>query len=101
MHGVSARVPPVDRRDPGRLSPGVELAWYVLAGVTYIAAGSVHKVLLTWLVGPAWVVVWLWFGPAVLDLHRLRHIWARSTITNADTSDEGEGGPDRPAGPPP
>jgi hypothetical protein len=43
------------------------LAWYVVAGVTYIVAGSTHKALLTWLVGPAWVVVTLWFGPVLVD----------------------------------
>jgi hypothetical protein len=64
---VSARVPPSDERAETRLSPGVELGWYVVAAVTYIAAGSVHKALLTWLVGPAWVVATLWFGPVVLD----------------------------------
>lgn len=74
MRGVSARVPPIDPPEGARLSPVSELAWYVVAGVTYIAAGSVHKVLLTWLVGPAWVVAWLWFGPAVVDLVRSGHI---------------------------
>jgi hypothetical protein len=67
MPCVSARVPPIDEREERRLSPGVELAWYVVAAVTYIAAGSVHKALLTWLVGPAWVVATVWFGPVVVD----------------------------------
>jgi hypothetical protein len=67
MQGVPARLPPTDERRHRSLSPVPELAWYVVAGVTYIAAGSAHKVLLTWLVGPAWVVATLWFGPIVFD----------------------------------
>ena len=63
---MPARVPP-NLDDGDDLSAGAELAWYVLAGVTYIAAGSTHKVLLTWLVGPAWVVAMLWFGPPLAD----------------------------------
>lgn len=93
MRGVSTRVPPTDGREERRLSPGTELAWYVAAGVSYIAAGSVHKVLLTWLVGPAWVVATLWFGPVVFDaavgaldhaVGRLCHVRARSRTTRRD-----------------
>lgn len=68
MRGVSARLPPIDECRERTLSPGAEWAWYVVAGVTYIAAGSAHKALLTWLVGPAWVVATLWFGPVVFDV---------------------------------
>ena len=63
---MPARVPP-NLDDGDDLSAAAELAWYALAGVTYIAAGSTHKVLLTWLVGPAWVVAMLWFGPPLAD----------------------------------
>lgn len=63
---MPARLSPI-LDDGDDLSAGAELAWYVLAGVTYIAAGSTHKVLLTWLVGPAWVVATLWFGPPLVD----------------------------------
>jgi hypothetical protein len=62
---VPARLPP-SLDDGDDLSAAAELAWYVLAGVTYITAGSTHKVLLTWLVGPAWVVATLWFGPPLV-----------------------------------
>ena len=39
----------------------------MVAGVTYVVAASMHKALLTWLVGPAWVVATLWFGPVLVD----------------------------------
>ncbi len=32
-----------------------------------MAAAVNEKALLTWLVGPAWVVAVLWFGPALVD----------------------------------
>ena len=66
---VPARVPPIldDGDDDDELSPVAEMAWYVVAGVSYIAAGSTHKVLLTWLVGPVWVVATLWLGPPLAD----------------------------------
>jgi hypothetical protein len=63
---VPARLPPpVDDRED--VSPAAELTWYVVAGVTYVVAASMHKALLTWLVGPAWVVATLWFGPVLVD----------------------------------
>ena len=49
------------------VSPRAEWVWYVVAAVSYIAAGSTHKALLTWLIGPAWVVITLWFGPIAVD----------------------------------
>ena len=67
MRCVPSRVPTIaDDRDED-LSPHAEWAWYVVAAITYIAAGSTHKALLTWLVGPAWVVGTLWFGPVLVD----------------------------------
>jgi hypothetical protein len=100
MQGVPARLPPTDEPRQRSLSPVTELAWYVVAGVTYIAAGSAHKALLTWLVGPAWVVATLWFGPIVFDaaggaldraVRRLCHAWAHSTATRRDTSGDADG----------
>jgi hypothetical protein len=97
MSCVPARVPPGEgEHNERRLSLRAEVAWYVVAGITYIAAGSVHKVLLTWLVGPAWVVLTLWFGPIVFDVHRLRHAWVNSAATRRDTGGSAEGDGDSP-----
>jgi hypothetical protein len=55
-----------------RLSRGEEAFWYLFAAVTYIAAAVVEKGLLNWLVGPAWLVLTLWWGPALVDRVRGR-----------------------------
>jgi hypothetical protein len=67
MLSVPARVPTIADVREQDLSPRGEWVWYVVAALTYIAAGSTHKALLTWLVGPAWVVGTLWFGPLLVD----------------------------------
>lgn len=55
--------------------PGRFGAWYlqneivvltVVAGVTYALAGMSWKVLLNWIVGPAWPVLFVWFGPGIV-----------------------------------
>ena len=67
------RADPHDRRMEGsirgqrHLSRTEELAWYLFAGLTYIVAALYQKALLTWLVGPAWVVAVLWAGPVLVD----------------------------------
>ena len=35
-----------------------------LAGVTYIGFGMFHKFLLNWIIGPVWLVAWIWLVPA-------------------------------------
>jgi len=49
-----------------------ELVVYALAGVSYIVAGLAWKGLLNWIVGPLWIVVWVWFVPPLLDRLRAR-----------------------------
>ena len=53
-----------------RLSRREELFWYLFAAVTYITAAVFEKGLLNWLVGPAWLVLIVWWGPTLVD--RLR-----------------------------
>ncbi|MGH9185531.1 MAG: hypothetical protein ACRD0U_06935 [Acidimicrobiales bacterium] len=45
---------------------------YLGAAVTYIAACLVWKGLLNWIVGPAWVIAWVWLVSPQLD-----RWWAR------------------------
>jgi len=42
---------------------GGTAVWYAVAGITYIGAATVEKGLLNWLVGPAWLVAVVTFGP--------------------------------------
>ncbi len=46
--------------------------WYLLAAVTYVLVGMFHKWLLTWFLGPAWLVGFVVFGPALVDRIRRR-----------------------------
>lgn len=56
--------------DPDWYTRRVELGLYVLAGVSYIVLGVFHKWLLNWIIGPVWLVTWIWVVPIVVD--RLR-----------------------------
>ena len=60
------------RDDPPWLTPGVEVALYVLAAVTYVGFGMFHKFLLNWIIGPVWLVAWVWLVPAVIEGARRR-----------------------------
>jgi hypothetical protein len=73
-------VPPVPPRsnprrghgDPAWYSRRVELTLYLAAGVTYIGFGMFHKFLLNWIIGPMWLVAWVWLVPALVDAVRRR-----------------------------
>jgi len=53
--------------DPGWYTRRVELAIYVVAGVTYVVLGVFHKWLLNWVIGPIWLVAWVWLTPLVVE----------------------------------
>ncbi len=55
-----------------RLSRGETVAWYGVAAVTYVGAAVFEKGLLNWLIGPAWLVGVVTFGPAAVDRLRRR-----------------------------
>ncbi len=56
--------------DPPWYTLRFELVLYLLAGLTYVGFGIFHKFLLNWIIGPVWLVAWIWAVPAVVD--RLR-----------------------------
>ena len=60
----------LDHRGERRLSGRESAVWYTVAAVSYIAIGTWQKVLLTWFIGPMWLVATLTFGPRIYD--RLR-----------------------------
>lgn len=53
--------------DPAWYTRRFELALYLLAGTSYVVLGMFHKFLLNWVIGPIWLVAWLWAVPAVID----------------------------------
>lgn len=56
--------------DPPWYTRRFELCLYLLAGVSYVVLGVYFKFLLNWIVGPLWLVAWIWAAPALVD--RLR-----------------------------
>lgn len=58
--------------DPTWYTGRVELLLYVLAGASYVGFGIFHKFLLNWVIGPVWLVAWIWAVPALLDQVRRR-----------------------------
>lgn len=53
--------------DPEWYTRRLELALYVLAGATYVGLGIFHKFLLNWVIGPVWLVAWVWAVPALVE----------------------------------
>lgn len=60
----------LDHRGSRRLSARETVFWYTFAAVSYIVIGMYHKWLLTWFLGPAWLVVTVVAGPALVDMVR-------------------------------
>ena len=58
--------------DPVWYTRRLEIALYVVSGVTYVALGMFHKFLLNWVIGPIWLVAWVWAVPEVVDRARRR-----------------------------
>ncbi len=71
MSGVEDPVG-LDHRGERRLSARESFVWYTIAAVSYIGFATWEKVLLTWFIGPAWLVGTLTFGPRLWDRIRKR-----------------------------
>jgi hypothetical protein len=51
-------------------SKTVDVILYVTAAVTYIALSLTNKFFLNWIVGPLWLLLWVWGLPALVRLFR-------------------------------
>lgn len=58
--------------DPAWYTRRFELGLYLVAGIVYVGFGMFNKWLLNWVVGPVWLVAWVWLVPAVIDRVRRR-----------------------------
>jgi hypothetical protein len=58
--------------DPPWLTHRLELTLYILAGATYVGFGMFHKFLLNWIIGPIWLVAWVWLVPLLIEGVRRR-----------------------------
>lgn len=70
--GPPPSVPTGRRDDPAWYTRRVELTLYVLAGVSYVVLGVFNKWLLNWIIGPIWLVAWVWCAPVLIDRFRAR-----------------------------
>ncbi|GAC1355779.1 MAG: hypothetical protein NVSMB4_16790 [Acidimicrobiales bacterium] len=59
------RPDPPDRLDGRSVSRRELTFWYVAAFVTYVVAATFEKGLLTWIIGPLWLVAVVSFGPVL------------------------------------
>jgi len=66
-----ARTPPTA---PTRPSKYVDFLLYAGAAVSYITLSIFNKWLLDWIVGPLWLVAWVWGLPALWNLVRGRPV---------------------------
>lgn len=62
---------------PGRQSRS-DAFLYLAAAVSYIAVSIYNKWLLDWVIGPLWLVAWVWGVPALGRLLRGRPVFPRS-----------------------
>ncbi|MGQ0435017.1 MAG: hypothetical protein ACT452_21725 [Microthrixaceae bacterium] len=70
--GPPTPAPTGRRDDPSWYTRRVELTLYVLAGASYITLGMFNKWLLNWIIGPIWLVAWIWLAPVLIDRYRAR-----------------------------
>jgi len=69
-----------------RLSPKlVDFLLYAGAAISYIGLSIYNKWLLDWIVGPAWLVAWVWGLPALCNLVRRRPVRPRRALFEGDT----------------
>jgi hypothetical protein len=55
----------------------VDFFLYASAAVTYIALSIYNKWLLDWIVGPVWLVAWVWGLPAIVKVIRRQPVRPR------------------------
>jgi hypothetical protein len=67
--GVSPSNPSTPSRAPVP-SKYVDFLLYASAAVTYISLSIYNKWLLNWVLGPVWLVAWVWGLPALWKLIR-------------------------------
>ena len=52
----------------------VDVFLYATAAVTYVSLAIYNKWLLNWVLGPLWLVAWVWGLPALWNLVRRRPV---------------------------
>jgi hypothetical protein len=65
---------PAPSSAPGTPSKYIDIFLYFSAAVSYITLSIYNKWLLDWIVGPFWLVAWVWGLPALVKLVRRQPI---------------------------
>jgi hypothetical protein len=60
--------------NPGTPSKYVDFFLYASAAISYVSLSIYNKWLLDWIVGPLWLVAWVWGLPALVKLVRRQPI---------------------------
>ncbi len=68
---------PSDPDAPRLATKYVDFLLYTTAGITYIWLSIYNKWLLDWIVGPFWLLAWVWGLPALVKLVRHQPIKPR------------------------
>jgi len=68
---------PENPSKPTDPSKYVDFVLYASAAVTYIGLSIYNKWLLDWVVGPLWLVAWVWGLPALVKLVRRQPVRPR------------------------
>jgi hypothetical protein len=63
--------------EPGTPSRYVDFFLYASAAITYVSLSIYNKWLLDWIIGPFWLVGWVWGLPALYKLVRGRPVRPR------------------------
>src|SRR5690348_13598699 len=67
-------IPPADRDRRARY---VDIFLYASAAISYVSLSIYNKWLLDWIVGPFWLVAWVWGLPALVKLARRQPVRPR------------------------
>jgi len=62
---------------PKPIPKWVDFLLYATAAISYISLSIYNKWLLDWIVGPLWLVAWVWGLPALWRLVRGRPVFPR------------------------
>ena len=63
--------------ESGTPSKYIDIFLYASAAITYVGLSIYNKWLLDWIVGPFWLVAWVWGLPALVKLVRRQPIRPR------------------------
>jgi hypothetical protein len=71
-------VDPASNASEERRRNYVDLLLYVSAAATYVSLAVYNKWLLDWIVGPLWLVGWVWGLPALVRLIRRQPVFPKN-----------------------